>query len=150
MLLRNLNQAGGLYNGTHLVIKVLGDMVLEAEIMTRTHKGKLVFIPRIMLTLKNKLPFVLQRQQYPIKVCYSMTINKSEGLPFVLQRQQYPIKVCYSMTINKSEGQTLSSIGVYLQRPVITHGQLYFAISHVTSKKKTENFDRGQKCKLHE
>jgi ATP-dependent DNA helicase PIF1 len=125
MLLRNLNQAGGLYNGTHLVIKVLGDMVLEAEIMTRTHKGKLVFIPRIMLTLKNKLPFVLQRQQYPIKVWYSMTINKSEG-------------------------QTLSSLGVYLQRPVITHGQLYFAISHVTSKKKTENFDRGQKCKLHE
>jgi ATP-dependent DNA helicase PIF1 len=78
MLLRNLNQAEGLCNGTRMVIKVLGDMVIEGEIMTVTHKGKSVFIARMLLTLKNKkLPFVLQRRQYPIKVCYSMTINKS-------------------------------------------------------------------------
>jgi ATP-dependent DNA helicase PIF1 len=69
MLLRNLNQAEGLYNGTRLVIKLLEDMVIEAEIMTGTNKGKSVFIPRIMLMLKNnKLTFVLQRRQYPINV----------------------------------------------------------------------------------
>jgi ATP-dependent DNA helicase PIF1 len=63
MLLRNLNQAEGLCNGTQLVITVLGDMVIERELMTGTHKGKSVLIPRISLTLKNnKWPFVLQRR----------------------------------------------------------------------------------------
>jgi hypothetical protein len=79
MLLRNLNQAEGLCNGARLIITVLGDMIIEGEIMSGTHKGKSVLIPRISLTLKNnKWPFVLQRRQYPIKVCYSMTINKSQ------------------------------------------------------------------------
>jgi hypothetical protein len=37
-------------------------MVIEGQIMTRTHKGKCVIIPRIALTLKNnKYPFILQR-----------------------------------------------------------------------------------------
>jgi ATP-dependent DNA helicase PIF1 len=75
--------------------------------MIGTHNGKSVLIPRISLTLKN---------------------NK---WPFFLQRRQYPIKICYSMTINKSQGQTLSSVGVYVQRPIFTHDQLYVAVSHV-------------------
>ncbi|PWZ14792.1 hypothetical protein Zm00014a_020044 [Zea mays] len=47
ILLRNLNQSEGLCNGTRLIITALGDMVLEAQILTGTHAGKKVLIPRM-------------------------------------------------------------------------------------------------------
>ena len=52
MLLCNLNQSDGLCNGTRLTITALGDKIIEAKIMTGTHAGENVLIPRISLTLK--------------------------------------------------------------------------------------------------
>jgi hypothetical protein len=43
-LLRNLNQSIELCNGTRLIVKKLGQRVIEAEIITRNNVGKCVFI----------------------------------------------------------------------------------------------------------
>ncbi|GAA0144032.1 hypothetical protein LIER_35858 [Lithospermum erythrorhizon] len=62
--------------------------------------------------------------------------NPSENkylIPFV--RRQVPLRLCFAMSINKTQGQTLDYVGLYLKQPVFTHGQLYVAISRAKTGK---------------
>ena len=63
-----------------------------------------------------------------------MTMHESKW-PFVLKRRQFPLKICYAMTINKSQGQSLNKVGLYLEDEIFNHGQLYVALCRVTSPK---------------
>ncbi|XP_021953692.1 ATP-dependent DNA helicase PIF1-like [Folsomia candida] len=97
MLLRNLNTKRGLCNGTRLIITDLLANVVMATVLSGSAEGEKVFIPRIDL-------------------------DTDSDLPFKLKRRQFPIKLAFAMTINKSQGQTLDKVGIYLQTPIFGHG----------------------------
>ena len=64
-----------------------------------------------------------------------ITISPSDlDLPFVLERRQFPVHLGFCMSINKAQGQSVTVVGLNLQIPVFTHGQLYVALSHCTTK----------------
>ena len=50
-------------------------------------------------------------------------------MPFTLCRKQFPVTGAFAMTINKSQGQGFDHVGLYMGKPVFSHGQLYVALS---------------------
>ncbi|XP_028801371.1 uncharacterized protein LOC114756589 [Neltuma alba] len=79
MLLRNIDQASGLCNGTRLRITHLGKSVVEAVTLNGSRPNEKVLIHRMDMNPSDScLPFIMKRRQFPITVSFAMTINKSQ------------------------------------------------------------------------
>lgn len=109
ILLRNISPKEGMCNGTRLRIIGLGRNCIKVTILGGEWDGQVRLLPRIKLT------------------------SSEEDLPFILTRKQFPIRLCFAMTVNKAQGQSLQHVGVDLRTGAFTHGQLYVALSRVTS-----------------
>ena len=111
MLLRNITTNKGMSNGIRVIVKRMFNLFLDVEFLTGQSQGKRVFIPKMTL------------------------IPSDTDLPFRLRRVQFPIRLAYAMTINKSQGQTFDKVGIFLNKPCFAHGQLYVAFSRARSHK---------------
>jgi ATP-dependent exoDNAse (exonuclease V) alpha subunit len=110
MILRNLDAAHGVCNGSRGILTQCRNRVLEVQLLNGEHAGTKVFIPRIA------------NQPTEDQVAFKFT------------RKQFPVRLCFAMTINKSQGQSVKHVGLDLRSPVFTHGQFYVGVSRVTSR----------------
>nr|XP_018910130.1 PREDICTED: uncharacterized protein LOC109039193 [Bemisia tabaci] len=92
-----------LCNGTRLQIIALRKNTIEAKILTGDGKGQTTFIP--------KIPMI------------------PNDYPFQFKRIQFPIRLAFAISINKSQGQSLTYAGIDLRDDCFSHGQLYVACS---------------------
>jgi len=92
-----------------LIIKRHCSEVVQAQIFTKRNIGQVVTIP-----------------------CAEPSPS-TKGSPFGLKRRQLRLKLNFAITINKSQGQTIEYVGVFHPKLMFSQGQLYVAISRVTS-----------------
>ena len=108
MLTHNLCQPRGLCNGSRLVVRSIGTYRLVCQLVgVDGQPGRVVALSRIRM--------------YSSKTDYA----------FEWTRTQFPVRLAFAMTINKSQGQSMERVAVYLPRSCFAHGQLYVAFSRV-------------------
>ena len=113
ILLRNMDIKAGHCNGTRYLVKEVGKyrLLLEKLNHNKEDKNTTLLLPRIPMKYGGK------------------------QFPFELTRLQFPIKIAFALTINRSQGQSVSKCGILLPKNVWTHGQIYVAFSRCGNPK---------------
>jgi hypothetical protein len=103
MVMRNISVEDRLMNNTKVIVRGISRHLITVEILPeRRH----LVIPRIVFH------FIMR-----------------SGL--VIERRQFPLRLCYAITVNKSQGQTLNKVCLDLREPPFAHRQLYIVASCV-------------------
>jgi ATP-dependent DNA helicase PIF1 len=102
---RNIDVTRGLTNGAKLIVLKIGIYIIRVRVVSN---GKVADIPRLKLSAK-----------------------ASNGIEF--ERLQFPVKLAYAITSNRSQGQTFTNkVIIDCRSPSFAHGQLYVACTRAT------------------
>ncbi|GMF16157.1 unnamed protein product [Phytophthora fragariaefolia] len=100
----------------------------EQEVL---HSISINGIPPYKLTLKKGALIMMMRNLNP-----DLGLCNGTRLRIVELKPHFPVVPALAMTINKAQGQTVQNLGLYLTTPCFSHGQLYVALSRITSGSK--------------
>ena len=106
IFIRNVNFDAGNVNGRKGIVRAISPRIVDVQVIA----------PGDPLVKVLRITFEVQ--------------VGSKSITF--HRQQFPLRVCYAVTINKSQGQTLTKVGLDLRDDVFCHDQLYVALSRTT------------------
>ena len=105
MIIRNLDVAGGVVNGTVGILQSVHKKVLMVK---RLDGSEIIPIPKV----KQKIQL------------------KNHGIS--VYRVQYPIILSWACTVHKAQGMTLGKCFVYMENSFFASGQVYVALSRVS------------------
>ena len=94
-----------------MIVTRMWDRVLEVRLIGGEHDGEIALIPRITLT----------------------PTSSNADVTFKFKRCQFPVRLAFALSINKSQGQSVQYVGIDVRIPVFAHGQLYVALSRATA-----------------
>ena len=121
MLMRNINRKEGLAKNLRVRIVSLHEHCIR--VCTLNPTGRRYYnIPRI-----------------------SFTISLPHGRSVKIERKQFPLRLAYSMTYNKSQGQEFEQALVDIRNNPFTHGHLYVALTRVRKAKNVRLFTNPPK-----
>ena len=98
-----LNQKRGHCNGTRYIVTQISPRIIYAT----------------------KLGYNTNYPNATIMIPKTPIYTKQDDFPFILKQIQWPVRIAYIMSMNKSQGQTFTKCGLLLPNIVFTHRQLY-------------------------
>ena len=109
MVLRAINPPK-LMNGTRCVVTKTLPNITEVQITCGPYKHEKHSVQRIALQPSDTV------------------------LPFTFKRNQFPLRPCFALTVNKAQEQSMQVVGLSLTAPVFSHGMLYVVLSRSAQK----------------